>query len=230
MNRSLVALAIPAMALCGCSAPELPAPADGAKPITFITPSSSPITTTAAPAPSSTDPLLTSTESSIERTSEPVPPHLLPRDTNYNHADVEYAAETAIRSERIVQAAQLYLARPNIAAAGKKLAEQQLAEHEQYRDEVQEYLTAWGISNPALIFPSSPEGIPTEQDVANVGEASGPEADNAFATLLARNLEGTAKSAQKVVNSGFNPDLRAKAQHTLDSLAQVQAAVTALRG
>lgn len=223
MNRTLATVTIPLLMIAGCSSrePELQ-PATGAKPITVVTP-----TSTATPTPSVIH--TTTSEATDPAPAAPmaVAVDSIPRETDFNNDDVGFVAESVVRGERVVKAAEHYLSRPGISPAGKELAARAMAQQSASLMEQKEILDTWGIRNAETIFPAYPMGIPTEADIDQFGAMSNEQLDKRFLELMTANTDGAAESARKHITKGYNPEVRANAQLLIRDLEKEKAAITA---
>lgn len=219
MNRTLTTATIPILMIAGCSTSGTqPDPMNGAKPITVVTPSPTTAGSTEVQAPSSTVP--------IPETPDMPVPDSMPRETDYNNVDVGYVAESVVRSERIMKAAELYLANPTISAAGIDVATRAKSQHSASLMAQKEMLAAWGVSNPETIFPANPQNIPTEADIDQLGALNNGELDKRFLELMLGNLKGAAESAKQHVAEGFNPEVKATAELVISELEKEKASIT----
>lgn len=217
MYRTFIAAALPVVLITGCSkADPQPEPAEGAKPITVVTPSEE--APTAVHTPTSTLP--------APETPTMKAPDSMPRETDYNNNDVQFVAESAVRSERILKAAELYLADPGISAKGKDVASRAKSQHSVSLMAQKEMLAAWGVGNPETIFPAHPVGIPTEADIDQLGALHGKELDTRFLEILRANMDGSAESARHILGNGFNPEVKSNAELIVSELEKEKASIT----
>ncbi|MEJ5928647.1 DUF305 domain-containing protein [Corynebacterium sp. H128] len=233
MNKRSTALLVSALSLAsagtlsGCGGSPESTGSTGAKPITSLAPGESlPSTSSASPetsvAETSSD--TPSTQSDEPRSATPVDG--IPRETDYNNADVEYVAESSIRAERMAQAAEIYLARGGTSEKGKAIAQRVKAQQSNLIQPQNELLTTWGIDNPQTVFPAHPAGIPTAEQVESLNSLEGKAADDAFLGLVSANLDGAVESARSHVSAGFHPEVKEAAQLVINEYEKEKASIT----
>lgn len=211
MKKALAVTTMSAIALAGCSQERPSDSSSGAKPVTTITPTST-VTSTSS-----------TTTVTIPESPAATPPDSMPRETDFNHSDVSYVAESAVRSQRVEKAAQNYLARPGISDHGREVAQRLSAQHSAQLLSAKEMLASWGVSNPETVLPQSAAGIPSQADVDQLTSLQGPELDQRFFGILRANLDGNADSARTLLGEGFNPEVKQTAQLLIDALDQERA-------
>lgn len=225
MNKYLVALAVPVLMVAGCaSKPPQQEVASGAKPITVISPTQ---TTSQEPRPEVQTPPSTT---SIPETPTAQMPDSMPRETDFNSADVSFLAESVVRSQRVLKASESYLGRTDISEKGQEIAKRLSAQHSARLTAQKELLALWGVSKPEAIFPANPTGIPTEAEIDQLGALHGADLDRRYAEIMLQNLESFGNSAKAHADKGFNPEVKEEVRLTLDELEKEKASFTEAMG
>lgn len=220
MKKSVIAMAVPVMLVAGCGSKDpQPEASPGARPITLISP-------TPSPQPSSSEVSTAPTSTTIPESPKAQAPDSMPRDTNFNSADVEFVSESVVRSQRVAKATELYLKAPGISAKGQEIAKRLSAQHSATLTSQQELLAVWGVSTPEAIFPANPAGIPTEAEIDQMGALHGADLDRRYVEMMLANLEGFGRSAQQHLTEGFNPEVREAAELTVAELEKEKASMS----
>lgn len=211
MNKSLLGMLIPVLAVTGCAAPTSQGGSEGAKPITVISPDE------ATPLPF---------EPTSSATPTPTPDAKEPRETDFNHDDVGFVAESAIRDERMVKLTQEYLSKQPAPTSASAIA---VALHDKYQKSLErdrKFLQLWGISNPAKVVHTSVAGIPSDADIAQMKSLSGHALDERFLTLAASHVDRAAAAAKEHLEKGYNQEVLEDARGSITDLEKQKASIS----
>lgn len=135
----------------------------------------------------------------------------------YNDADVKFATMMIPHHEQAIEMSDLLLAKhdaaPPVLALAQKIKDAQGPEIEQ----LQAWLDAWGADPGSHHGSHDMEGMMTEEDMAALEAASGPEASTLFLKQMIQHHDGAVAMAQAHLKTGANPNALTLAQTIIDA-------------
>ena len=148
-----------------------------------------------------------------------------PGTTGFNDADVNFVQMMIPHHEQAVEMAELAVGRANDPEI-KEIAAQVMSAQEPEITTMTGWLTAWGkpaTGGHEMPGMSGTEGMPgmaSEQEMAQLENASGVDFDRMFARMMIAHHNGAIQMARDVSTQGINPDVKALAS----AIEQSQAA------
>lgn len=136
-----------------------------------------------------------------------------------NDADVMFASMMIVHHEQAIEMSDIVLAKEGVAPEVVELAEQIKAAQGPEIEQLQGWLEDWGV-NPEehqMGGMDHGDGMMTEDDLAALESADGPEASQLFLEQMIVHHEGAVEMAQTQVDDGSNPDAVELAQTTIDA-------------
>ena len=129
-----------------------------------------------------------------------------------NDADVAFAQHMIPHHQQALKMATLADGRASAAEVKELAAEIKRAQQPEI-DTMNGWLTAWGQPMPMEGEDhSSMPGMMSEEDMAELGQASGTAFDKRFLTMMISHHEGAITMARGQIAEGANPDAKALAQ------------------
>lgn len=136
-----------------------------------------------------------------------------------NDADVMFASMMIVHHEQAIEMSDIVLAKEGVAPEVVELAEQIKAAQGPEIEQLQGWLEDWGV-NPEehqMGGMDHGDGMMTEDDLAALESADGPEASQLFLEQMIVHHEGAVEMAQTQVDDGSNPDAVELAQNIIDA-------------
>ena len=136
-----------------------------------------------------------------------------------NDADVMFASMMIVHHEQAIEMSDIVLAKEGVAPEVVELAEQIKAAQGPEIEQLQGWLEDWGV-NPEehqMGGMDHGDGMMTEDDLAALESADGPEASQLFLEQMIVHHEGAVEMAQTQVDDGSNPDAVELAQTSIDA-------------
>ena len=136
-----------------------------------------------------------------------------------NDADVMFASMMIVHHEQAIEMSDIVLAKDGVAPEVIELAEAIKAAQGPEIEQLQGWLEDWGV-NPEehqMGGMDHGDGMMTEDDLAALESADGPEASQLFLEQMIVHHEGAVEMAQTQVDDGSNPDAVELAQTIIDA-------------
>lgn len=135
-----------------------------------------------------------------------------------NEADVKFARAMIPHHQQAVEMSEMLLAKDGVDSRVRRLAEKIKAAQGPEIDKLQGWLQEWGVPDPSDSgMGHGMDGMMSEQDMAELGEASGPEAAVLFLEQMVRHHEGAVEMARTERESGSDPQAVDLAQSIIDA-------------
>ena len=136
----------------------------------------------------------------------------------FNEADVMFVQMMIPHHEQAVDMSDMVLSKSNINAEVEALAKQIKAAQQPEIDLMNTWLDAWGrMKMPETSHHSSADGTMTEEQMRELDEATGAEAQRLFLEGMIRHHQGAIKMAQAEIASGKNPEAITLAKNIAES-------------
>lgn len=147
-----------------------------------------------------------------------------PDGAEYNQADVDYAGGMIAHHEQAVEMADLLLDTPGAEPAVIALAEDVKAAQGPEIEQMNDWLTAWDEHDPHADHGAmGHEGMMSDEDLALIEAADGPEASRLFLEQMIVHHEGAVSMAEEHLDDGQNPDaLRLSENVVADQTAEIE--------
>ncbi|MGH3689444.1 MAG: DUF305 domain-containing protein [Microbacterium sp.] len=138
--------------------------------------------------------------------------------TNANSADAMFASMMIVHHEQAIEMSDIVLAADGVDPAVTELAQQIKAAQGPEIEQLQDWLTDWGVSPEDVDTGGMDhgDGMMSEDDLAALQAADGPEASRLFLEQMIVHHEGAVEMAQAQVDDGSNPDAVELAQKIID--------------
>lgn len=141
----------------------------------------------------------------------------------FNDADVMFASMMIPHHEQAIEMSDVVLAKqgvdPQVVELAQAIKQAQGPEIEQLRG----WLAAWGAEPATDHSGHGMDGMMSEEDMAALGSASGPEASKLFLEQMIEHHEGAVTMAETHLDQGQNPDALKLAQAVVDTqTAEIQ--------
>jgi len=136
----------------------------------------------------------------------------------FNDADVMFVQMMIPHHEQAIDMSDMVLSEKGISAEVTALAKQIKAAQQPEIDLMNTWLESWGrMAMPETSHHSSADGTMTEEQMRELDEATGAEAQRLFLEGMIRHHQGAIKMAQAELASGENPDAIALAKNIAES-------------
>jgi uncharacterized protein (DUF305 family) len=136
----------------------------------------------------------------------------------FNDADVMFVQMMIPHHGQAIDMSDMVLNKKGISPEVTTLAKQIKAAQQPEIDLMNTWLDAWGrMKMPETSHHSSADGMMTEEQMLELDEASGAEAQRLFLEGMIRHHQGAIKMAQAELASGENPDAIALAKNIAES-------------
>jgi uncharacterized protein (DUF305 family) len=136
----------------------------------------------------------------------------------FNDADVMFVQMMIPHHEQAIDMSDMVLNKKGISPEVTTLAKQIKAAQQPEIDLMNTWLEAWGrMKMPETSHHSSADGTMTEEQMRELDEATGAEAQRLFLEGMIRHHQGAIKMAQAELASGENPDAIALAKNIAES-------------
>jgi uncharacterized protein (DUF305 family) len=148
-----------------------------------------------------------------------------------NEADAMFASMMIVHHEQAIEMSDIVLAADGVDPAVTELAQQIKAAQGPEIEQLQGWLTDWGVSpdDEGAGGMDHGDGMMSEDDLAALRAADGPEASRLFLEQMIVHHEGAVEMAQAQVDDGSNPDAVELAQKIIDAQTEeIQAMKTLL--
>lgn len=142
-----------------------------------------------------------------------------------NDADVMFASMMIVHHEQAIEMSDIVLAKEGVAPEVVELAEEIKAAQGPEIEQLQGWLEDWGVDpeEQQMDGMDHGDGMMTEDDLAALESADGPEASRLFLEQMIVHHEGAVEMAQTQVDDGSNPDAVELAQTIIDAqTAEIQ--------
>ena len=142
-----------------------------------------------------------------------------------NDADVMFASMMIVHHEQAIEMSDIVLAKEGVAPEVVGLAEEIKAAQGPEIEQLQGWLEDWGVDpeEQQMDGMDHGDGMMTEDDLAALESADGPEASRLFLEQMIVHHEGAVEMAQTQVDDGSNPDAVELAQTIIDAqTAEIQ--------
>ena len=136
-----------------------------------------------------------------------------------NDADVMFASMMIVHHEQAIEMSDIVLAKDGVAPEVVELAEQIKAAQGPEIEQLQGWLGDWGV-NPEeqqMDGMDHGDGMMTEDDLAALESANGPEASRLFLEQMIAHHQGAIEMAETELANGKNADALALAQAVVDT-------------
>ena len=136
-----------------------------------------------------------------------------------NDADVMFASMMIVHHEQAIEMSDIVLAKEDVNPEVIELAEAIKAAQGPEIDQLQGWLDDWGVDSEEQQMDGMDhgDGMMTEDDLAALESADGPEASRLFLEQMIAHHEGAVEMAQTQVDDGSNPDAIELAQTIIDA-------------
>jgi len=139
----------------------------------------------------------------------------------FNSADETFAMEMIAHHEQAIEMSDMLLAKEGVDARVVELAEAIKAAQDPEIDQMLGFLDAWGLEMPEDMngmegMDHSGGGMMSDDDMAALGQASGPEASSLFLEQMIQHHQGAIDMAQQQIENGQNPQALELAQKIVD--------------
>ncbi|MFK0241810.1 DUF305 domain-containing protein [Microbacterium sp. NPDC090281] len=148
-----------------------------------------------------------------------------------NEADAMFASMMIVHHEQAIEMSDIVLAADGVDPAVTELAQQIKAAQGPEIEQLQGWLTDWGVSpdDEGASGMDHGDGMMSEDDLAALQAADGTEASRLFLEQMIVHHEGAVEMAQVQVDDGSNPDAVELAQKIIDAQTEeIQAMKTLL--
>lgn len=134
-------------------------------------------------------------------------------------ADVRFARMMIPHHQQAVEMSEKLLAKDDIDSRVRRLAEDIKAAQGPEIEKLQGWLEEWEVpeGDPSAQTGHGMAGMMTEEDLAELAEASGPEATVLFLEQMILHHEGAVEMAETQVEKGADPKALALAQSIIDA-------------
>lgn len=138
--------------------------------------------------------------------------------TDANSADAMFASMMIVHHEQAIEMSDIVLAADGVDPAVTELAQQIKAAQGPEIEQLQDWLTDWGVSpdDEDTGGMDHGDGMMSDDDLAALQAADGPEASRLFLEQMIVHHEGAVEMAQAQVDDGSNPDAVELAQKIID--------------
>lgn len=136
-----------------------------------------------------------------------------------NDADVMFASMMIVHHEQAIEMSDIVLAKEDVNPEVVELAEAIKAAQGPEIEQLQGWLDDWGVDpeEQQMDGMDHGDGMMTEDDLAALESADGPEASRLFLEQMIAHHEGAVEMAQTQVDDGSNPDAIELAQTIIDA-------------
>ena len=136
-----------------------------------------------------------------------------------NDADVMFASMMIVHHEQAIEMSDIVLAKEDVNPEVVELAEAIKAAQGPEIEQLQGWLDDWGVDpeEQQMDGMDHGDGMMTEDDLAALESADGPEASRLFLEQMIAHHEGAVEMAQTQVDDGSNPDAVELAQTIIDA-------------
>lgn len=145
---------------------------------------------------------------------------------DFNDADVSYAQGMIIHHEQAIEMSDIILEAEGIEAEVTELAEQIKAAQGPEIEQMNAWLDTWGAeqADPHHDHVAhGHEGMLTDEQLTELGEASGFEAQTLFLEQMVEHHEGAVSMAQQHLEAGENPEALALSEQVIaDQNAEIE--------
>lgn len=148
-----------------------------------------------------------------------------------SQADAMFASMMIVHHEQAIEMSDIVLAADGVDPAVTELAQQIKAAQGPEIEQLQGWLTDWGVSpdDEGTSGMDHGDGMMSEDDLAALQAADGTEASRLFLEQMIVHHEGAVEMAQVQVDDGSNPDAVELAQKIIDAQTEeIQAMKTLL--
>jgi uncharacterized protein (DUF305 family) len=138
----------------------------------------------------------------------------------FNSADETFAMEMIAHHEQAIEMSDMLLAKEGVDARVVELAEAIKAAQDPEIDQMLGFLDAWGLEMPedmnGMEGMDHSGGMMSDDDMAALEQASGPEASSLFLEQMIQHHQGAIDMAQQQIENGQNPQALELAQKIVD--------------
>lgn len=136
-----------------------------------------------------------------------------------NEADVMFAMKMIPHHQQAIELSEMLLAKENVDSRARRLAEDIKAAQGPEIEKLQKWLEEWGVAaeEQSGAMGHGMDGMMTEEDMAALEEASGPEATVLFLEQMIVHHEGAVEMAKTEAENGSGPKAIALAQSIIDA-------------
>lgn len=134
-----------------------------------------------------------------------------------NEADVMFASMMIVHHEQAVEMSDIVLAKEGVDPRVADLAEQITAAQGPEIEQLQGWLEEWGVEPGDPGAMDHGDGMMSDDDLAALEAAAGPEASRLFLEQMIVHHEGAVEMAEAQIADGENPDAVALAQDIVDA-------------
>lgn len=143
-----------------------------------------------------------------------------PSDASFNAADEMFLVGMIPHHEQALEMADLVLAKDGVDERVVELAQRIQAAQQPEIDLMTSWLEDWGLDpDPGGMdgMDHGPDGMMSDQDLAALEAASGPEASELFLTQMIQHHTGAIVMAQQELDNGRDADVLDLAQQIIDA-------------
>lgn len=137
-----------------------------------------------------------------------------------NPADIMFVTMMIPHHEQAVEMSDMLLAKSEVDADARKLAEQIKAAQQPEIDQMKAWLADWGIDDSqmgSMDHSGHMDGMLTKEQLEKLQKADGPTGQRLYLEGMIEHHQGAVDMANNVLGAGQNPDVRKLAQEIVTS-------------